>query len=77
MLNRVRDRKVVLFLPPYAGTVFGPPLGLLSLASSLRASGFEPCIIDGAITPEYLQAIERELEGRQSDSKAEPARDRR
>ncbi len=63
MLTRVRDRKVLLFLPPYEGSVFGPPLGLLSLASSLRESGFEPRIIDGAMTPDYLHAIEREAEG--------------
>ena len=29
---KLRGRKVVLFLPPYAGKVLGPPLGLLSLA---------------------------------------------
>jgi len=63
MLNRAGDRKVVLFLPPYEGSVFGPPLGLLSLASSLRDSGFDPRIIDGAITPDFLTAIRRELEG--------------
>ncbi len=63
MLTRTGDRKMLLFLPPYAGSVFGPPLGLLSLASSLREAGFEPRIVDGAITPDYLTAIERELPG--------------
>jgi radical SAM superfamily enzyme YgiQ (UPF0313 family) len=53
---------VLLFLPPYDGAVFGPPLGLLSLASSLRQAGFEPRIIDGAITPDFAAAIGRELE---------------
>jgi len=56
-------RKVLLFLPPYEGKVFGPPLGLLSLASSAREAGFEPRIIDGAIEPRYLDAIARELDG--------------
>jgi len=56
-------RKVLLFLPPYEGRVFGPPLGLLSLASSLRESGFEPRIVDGAIVPDYLEVIRREIDG--------------
>jgi radical SAM superfamily enzyme YgiQ (UPF0313 family) len=63
MLRRTTDRKVLLFLPPYEGTVFGPPLGLLSLASSVREAGFEPRIIDGAITPDFLTVIQRELDG--------------
>src|SRR5215472_8786902 len=57
------ETRVLLFLPPYQGSVFGPPLGLLSLASALRENGFEPRIIDGAITPDYPRAIERELDG--------------
>ena len=56
-----RSRKVLLFSPPYEGKVFGPPLGLLSLASSLRVAGFQPLIIDGAIEPKFLDAIAREL----------------
>jgi len=60
-LSRIRV-KVLLFLPPYEGGVFGPPLGLLSLAASLRQSGFESVIIDGAIQPDYLPAIESHLD---------------
>ncbi len=56
------SRKVVLFLPPYAGKVLGPPLGLLSLAGSLRENGYEPCIIDGALDGGYLPRIAREVE---------------
>lgn len=52
-----RERKVVLFCPPYEGKVFGPPLGLLSLAASIRNEGFTPVIIDGAITPAFLDLI--------------------
>jgi radical SAM superfamily enzyme YgiQ (UPF0313 family) len=63
MASSAAHRKVLLFLPPYEGRVFGPPLGLLSLASSLRQSGFEPHIIDGAIVPDYLDAIRREIDG--------------
>jgi radical SAM superfamily enzyme YgiQ (UPF0313 family) len=57
------DRKVLLFLPPYEGPVFGPPLGLLSLAASLRQAGFEPRIIDGVLTADWADEIRRELDG--------------
>jgi radical SAM superfamily enzyme YgiQ (UPF0313 family) len=54
-------RKVLLFSPPYQGKVFGPPLGLLSLAASIREEGFAPVIIDGATTPKFLDAIAKEV----------------
>src|SRR3954454_16614815 len=57
-----RSPRVVLFLPPYEGRVFGPPLGLLSLAASLRVAGFAPVIIDSAISADYLDQIRRETE---------------
>jgi anaerobic magnesium-protoporphyrin IX monomethyl ester cyclase len=55
--------RIVLFLPPYSGQLLGPPLGLLSLAGSLREAGYEPLIIDGALHRDYLSRIERALEG--------------
>ena len=54
--------KVVLFLPPYSGKVLGPPLGLLSLAASLREAGYRPVIIDGALDGDYRARINAELE---------------
>jgi len=56
-----RSRKVVLFLPPYSGKVLGPPLGLYSLAGSLREAGYESCIIDGALDPNYRRRIAEEV----------------
>jgi len=58
-----RRSKILLLQPPYEGKPFGPPLGLLSLAASLRAADFEPLIVDAAIDPHYLQTIVRELPG--------------
>jgi len=58
MLNA---RKVLLFLPPYSGKLLGPPLGLLSLAGSLREAGYEPRIIDGALRRDYLELIRGEI----------------
>jgi len=57
-----RSRKVVLFLPPYSGKILGAPLGLLSLAGSLRQAGFEPRIVDGALEPNYRARILKETE---------------
>lgn len=56
------SRKVVLFSPPYAGKVLGPPLGVLSLAGSLRAAGYEPKIIDGALDRNYARTIALEIQ---------------
>jgi len=53
--------KVVLFLPPYSGPVLGPPAGLLCLATPLLRAGHRVKIVDGALTPDYLPALEREL----------------
>ena len=55
------SRKVVLFLPPYSGKILGAPLGLLSLAGSIRKAGFEPRIIDGALDPHYRFRIAEEV----------------
>jgi radical SAM superfamily enzyme YgiQ (UPF0313 family) len=55
------SRKVILFLPPYSGPLFGAPLGLLSLAGSLRRAGFKPRIIDGALDRDYQRTIANEL----------------
>lgn len=55
------SRNVVLFLPPYAGKLLGPPLGLLSLAGSLRDAGYNPVVIDGALDTDYEATIAREI----------------
>src|SRR5580658_6344736 len=54
-------RKVILFLPPYSGKLLGPPLSLLSLAGSLRDSGYTPCLIDGALDRNFRETIAREI----------------
>jgi anaerobic magnesium-protoporphyrin IX monomethyl ester cyclase len=56
------SRKVVLFLPPYSGKILTAPLGLLSLAGSLRQAGFEPRMIDGALDRDYRRRILEEIE---------------
>jgi hypothetical protein len=56
-------RKVVLFYPPYDGEPLGAPLCLLSLAAPLLAEGFEVCIVDAAIVPDWEERILREVQG--------------
>lgn len=50
----------MLFSPPYEGKVFGPPLGLLSLAATLRKCEFQPVVIDGAVTRNFADVVIRE-----------------
>lgn len=60
MLTPAQSRRVILFLPPYAGKLLGPPLGLLSLAGSLREAGYQPVVIDGALDRQYMKRIAAE-----------------
>src|SRR3989442_8919529 len=53
--------KVVLFYPPYADPPLGAPLCLLSLAAPLLDAGFRVSIIDGAIVPDFENAISAEI----------------
>jgi len=41
--------------------VLGAPLGLFSLAASIRHTGFEPLIIDGALNRDYRERIAAEI----------------
>jgi radical SAM superfamily enzyme YgiQ (UPF0313 family) len=54
-------RKVVLFYPPYDGPPLGAPLCLLSLAAPLLNAGFEVCVIDAAINPDWYESVLREV----------------
>src|SRR5881628_271283 len=58
---RTVSRKVLLFLPPYSGKILGPPLGLLSLAGALRANGYEPRVIDGALIRDNRRIVSDEI----------------
>src|SRR5207253_1413398 len=59
-MQALHSPKVVLFLPPYAGKIFGPPLGLLSLAGALREAGYEPRIIDGVLNSNNFRVVAEE-----------------
>lgn len=55
-------RRVVFFLPAYAGPVLGPPLGLLALAGAVRSAGYEPVLIDGALDRNFRFTVLREIQ---------------
>jgi radical SAM superfamily enzyme YgiQ (UPF0313 family) len=61
-LLKTETRRVVFFLPPYAGPVLGPPLGLLSLAGAVRSAGYKPVVIDGALDRDFRRTVLREIE---------------
>ena len=56
-----RKAKIVLFYPPYDGPPLSAPACLLSLASPLRAAGFDVVIIDAAINSDYRTRVLREV----------------
>ena len=60
-MQALRSRRVVLFLPSYSGKILGPPLGLLSLAGALRAKGYEPRVIDGALIRDNRRIVADEI----------------
>ncbi|MDH4182693.1 MAG: cobalamin-dependent protein [Nitrospinota bacterium] len=43
----------------------GIPIGLLSIASNLKANGFKPVIVDGMLDRDYMKRIEKELENQE------------
>ncbi len=53
--------KVLLFLPPYPGQPLGPPAGLLCLAAVLTRSDYPVEVMDAAVVPDYLGAIQDRL----------------
>lgn len=54
---------VVLLLPPYDGEPLGPPAGLLAIAAPARAAGFDVRLIDAAVEPDWIEAVECETAG--------------
>ena len=61
-MTHAASRKVVLFLPPYVGKVYGPVLRWDCWPGGLPAPGrIRARIIDGALRRDWLHAIEEEI----------------
>src|SRR5713226_3177354 len=54
-------KKVVFFFPAFSSTEATAPLGILAVATPLLLAGFEVCIVDSTITPNFKKRVIEEL----------------
>ena len=52
-----RSRKIVFFFPSFASSDATAPLGILAVATPLERAGFEICLIDSTITPDFKKRV--------------------
>jgi len=50
-------KKIVFFFPSFASSEATAPLGILAVATPLLRAGYEVCIIDSTITPNYKKRV--------------------
>src|SRR5215468_9746485 len=55
------SKKIVFFVPSFSSTEATAPLGLLAISTPLLNAGYEVCIIDSTITPDYKKRIMEEI----------------
>src|SRR5712664_3785740 len=56
-----RSRKIVFFFPSFASSDATAPLGILAVATPLIRAGYQICLIDSTITPNYKQRVLEEV----------------
>src|SRR6201994_1912165 len=56
-----RSRKIVFFFPSFASSDATAPLGILAVATPLIRAGYQICIIDSTITPDYKKRVLEEV----------------
>src|SRR3954467_427570 len=54
-------KKVVFFFPSFASTEATAPLGILAVATPLLRAGYEVCLIDSTITPDFKKRVLSEV----------------
>src|SRR6266852_444812 len=52
-----RSRKIVFFFPSFASSDATAPLGILAVATPLIRAGYQICLIDSTITPDYKKRV--------------------
>lgn len=57
-----RSKKIVFFFPAFSSTEATAPLGILAVSTPLVRAGYNVCIIDSTITPNYQKRVLAELE---------------
>lgn len=50
-------KKIVFFFPSFASSEATAPLGILAVATPLLRAGYEVCLIDSTITPNYKKRV--------------------
>ncbi len=56
-----RQKKVVFFFPAFSSTEATAPLGILAVATPLLRAGYQVCIVDSTITPDFKKRVIEEL----------------
>src|SRR6195952_6088757 len=56
-----RSRKIVFFFPSFASTEATAPLGILAVSTPLERAGYEICLIDSTITPNFEERVLEEV----------------
>lgn len=54
-------KKVVFFFPSFASTEATAPLGILAIATPLLNAGYQVCLIDSTITPNFKKRVLEEV----------------
>src|SRR5271168_5060802 len=52
-----KSRKIVFFFPSFASSDATAPLGILAVATPLLRAGYQVCLIDSTITPDYKERV--------------------
>src|SRR5579884_1282971 len=60
MAKRPR-RKIVFFFPSFSSSEATAPLGLLAVSTPLLRAGYEICLIDSTITPNFKRRVLKEV----------------
>jgi len=54
-------KKIVFFFPAFSSQEATAPLGILAVATPLLRAGYEVCLIDSTITPNFKTRVLAEL----------------
>src|SRR6266702_3735179 len=60
-MSRRPRKKVIFFFPSFSSSEATAPLGILAVATPLIRAGYEICLIDSTITPNFKQRILEEV----------------
>src|ERR1700689_2251519 len=58
----MQSKKVVFFFPAFSSQEATAPLGILAVSTPLLRAGYEVCIVDSTITPNFRKRVLEELD---------------